>query len=63
MFSKAQLMVGLKADSNKDVESQTGASQDGSAASSTNQNLVDEAANLLCPDLTFQQVGVNRTPG
>jgi hypothetical protein len=46
-FSKAKLMVGLQA-AEEDVESQ----QSERSASS----FVEEAAELLCPELTFQQV-------
>jgi hypothetical protein len=53
-FSKAQLMVGLK--SEEDLES-----QQASEASSQRSSFVEEAADLLCPDLTFQQVSMQST--
>lgn len=46
-FSKAQLMVGLKAE--EDLESQQ-------SEPSSRSSFVDEAAEILCPELTFQQV-------
>jgi hypothetical protein len=46
VFSKAQLMVGLKAE--EDTESQQ--------SEPSRSTFVDEAAELLCPELTFQQV-------
>ena len=44
-FDKAKLMVGLKTE---DEESQQ-----------SERSMVEEAADLICPDLTFQQVRTN----
>jgi hypothetical protein len=51
-FNKAQLMVGLKRE--EDLEAQQQASQVESQRQ--RPSFVDEAAELLCPELTFQQV-------
>lgn len=48
-FSKAQLMVGLKTE--EDLES-----QQSEPSSPSRSSFVEEAADLLCPELTFQQV-------
>ena len=45
-FQSAKLMVGLK--NEEDMESQQ--------QQPSERSLVDEAADLLCPDLSFQQV-------
>jgi hypothetical protein len=47
-FSKAQLMVGLKT-AEEDLESQQ-------SEQPSRSSFVDEAAEILCPELTFQQV-------
>lgn len=44
-FDKAKLMVGLK----------TPEEEEESQQSSKGSNFIEEAADLICPDLTFQQ--------
>jgi hypothetical protein len=52
-FNKAQLMVGLKKE--EDLEAQQQASQ-AESLQRQRPSFVEEAADLLCPELTFQQV-------
>lgn len=60
-LSKAQLMVGLKSASDmEEGQSQSsGAGNDG-GSNSERSSFIDEAADLLCPELTFQQVRPDR---
>ena len=52
-FNKAQLMVGLK--SEEDLESQQQQQQERQESERSSRSFVDEAADLICPELTFQQ--------
>lgn len=45
-FDKAKLMVGLKSGSGEEEES---------SQQSERSSFIEEAADLICPDLTFQQ--------
>jgi hypothetical protein len=51
-FNKAQLMVGLKSEEDLEAQRQQQQEQDSERSS---RSFVDEAVDLLCPELTFQQ--------
>jgi hypothetical protein len=52
-FNKAQLMVGLKKEEDLEAQQQTSQAE---SLQRQRPSFVDEAADLLCPELTFQQV-------
>jgi hypothetical protein len=52
-FNKAQLMVGLKREEDLEAQQQTSQTE---SSQRQRPSFVDEAADLLCPELTFQQV-------